>query len=153
MATTVHPANTPRGGVTVASYTTYDDAQRAVDYLSDSRFPVENAEIVGYDVRLVEQVTGRMTIPRAMLLGAGAGAWWGLLIGLLVGLFTTGPDWLGLLLGGVLIGVFWGAVVGLFAQWLVRGRRDFSSAQGLVAARYDLVVADYYAERARALLA
>ncbi len=33
----------------VASYTTYGQAQRAVDYLSDSSFPVEHTAIVGRD--------------------------------------------------------------------------------------------------------
>jgi hypothetical protein len=35
----------------------------------------------------------------------------------LVGLFTTGPEWLGLVFGGLLIGAFWGAVFGFFAHW------------------------------------
>jgi len=34
----------------------------------------------------------------------------GLFIGLLVGLFTTGPVWLGLVLGGLVIGTLWGAL-------------------------------------------
>ncbi len=43
----------------IASYSTYDDAQRAVDTLSDHRFPVDRVTIVGSDLRLVERVTGR----------------------------------------------------------------------------------------------
>ena len=45
----------------VGSYERYDDAQRAVDTLSDRRFPVERVTIVGSDLRLVERVTGRLT--------------------------------------------------------------------------------------------
>src|SRR5215813_13299280 len=75
---------------TVASYTTYEQAQAAVDKLSDERFPVENIEIVGSDLRLVEKVTGRLTRGRAAAAGAASGAWFGLFIGLLVGLFTRG---------------------------------------------------------------
>jgi MFS family permease len=146
------PTYAPRGGQTVASYTTYGEAQQAVDHLSDQGFPVENAEIVGSDVRLVEQVTGRLTRGRAAMIGAGTGAWWGLFIGLLVGLFTTGPEWVGLVLGGLLIGAVWGAVFGYIAHWATRGQRDFSSQRGLVAARYDIVVADAHADRARTLL-
>jgi uncharacterized membrane protein len=71
---------------------------------------VEVVEIVGYDMRLVERVTGRLTKARAAGMGAAAGAWWGLFVGLLAGLFTTGPEWLGLILGGLLIGAFFGAV-------------------------------------------
>ena len=45
---------------TIASYPTYQEAERAVDHLSDQGFPVERVAIIGQDVRLVEQVTGRM---------------------------------------------------------------------------------------------
>ena len=115
-------------------------------------FPVENTKIIGNDLQLVERVLGRMTYARSAAAGAGTGAWFGLFIGLLVGLFTSGPEWLGLILGGLLIGAFWGAVFGLVAQWSTGGQRDFTSVRGLVAARYDLMVVDAEAERARRLL-
>lgn len=136
----------------VASYESYEEAQRAVDRLSDASFPVENIEIVGRDLRIVERVTGRLTTGRATLAGAGTGAWWGLFIGLLVGLFTTGPEWLGLVLGGLAIGAVWGAVFGFVAQWSTRGQRDFSSLRNLAAGHYDLMVAAANADSARALL-
>jgi Heat induced stress protein YflT domain len=140
-----------RAGETVATYATYEEAQRAVDYLSDNGFPVENAQIVGSDLHLVEQVTGRVTTASATLAGAGSGAWFGLFIGLLVGLFTTGPEWLGLVLGGLLIGAVWGAVFGFFAHYATRGSRDFSSNRALVAERYDVVMSAE-AGRARTLI-
>ena len=136
----------------VASYESYPEAQRAVDRLSDASFPVEDIEIVGRDLRIVERVTGRLTTGRATLAGAGTGAWWGLFIGLLVGLFTTGPEWLGLVLGGVAIGAVWGAVFGFVAHWSTRGQRDFSSLRNLEAGRYDLMVAAANADSARSLL-
>ena len=139
-------------GETVASYATYPDAQRAVDSLSDAGFPVEVAEIVGYDLRLVERVLGRLTTGRAAAAGAASGAWFGLFIGLLVGLFTTGPEWLGLVLGGLLIGAFWGAVFGFIAHWLTRGERDFASVSKLVAGRYEVKVPGENVQRARELL-
>jgi hypothetical protein len=145
------PALAPRG-VVVGSYTTYREAQRVVDQLSDARFPVEHVQIVGRDLALVESVTGRLTKGRAALAGAASGAWFGLFIGLLVGLFTTGPEWLGLVLGGLLIGAFWGAVFGFIAHWATGGMRDFSSLRGLVAASYDVLVEDEHAARARELL-
>jgi hypothetical protein len=145
---------TPRdvAQVTVASYETYAEAQRAVDALSDAGFPVEAVNIVGHDVRLVERVTGRLTTARAAGAGALSGAWFGLFIGLLVGLFTTGPEWIGLVLGGLLIGAFWGAAFGFVAHWMTRGQRDFSSVRSLVAGRYDVTVASTEAQRARDLL-
>ena len=141
------------GRHSVASYATYPEAQQAVDYLSDSGFPVEHTDVVGSDLRLVEHVTGRLTNARAAMAGAGSGAWFGLFIGLLVGLFTTGPVWLGLVLGGLVIGALWGAVFGFVAHWATRGQRDFASVSGIVAGRYDLVVSPEHADRARALLA
>src|ERR671925_654236 len=105
MATpTTDIASPPSGGQTVSTYNSYEDAERAVDYLSDNGFPVENAQIVGSNLHLVEQVTGRVTTGRAGLAGAGTGGWFGLFNGLLGGLFTEGPGWLGLVLGGVLNG-------------------------------------------------
>ena len=85
-----------RASVTVATYPDYPAAQRAVDYLSDQSFPVEHTAIVGTDLRLVENVLGRLTIGRAALAGAGGGAWFGLFIGLLFGDLqrrTTGSPW------------------------------------------------------------
>jgi hypothetical protein len=46
---------------TVASYGSYEEAQAAVDRLSDERFPLENLDIVGSRLRSVERVTGRLT--------------------------------------------------------------------------------------------
>ena len=73
-------------------------------------------------------------------------------IGLLVGLFTTGAEWIGLMFGGLLIGAFWGAAFGFVAHWVTRGQRDFSSVSSLVAGRYDVTVARNEAERARELV-
>lgn len=145
--------DTVRGGQAVGSYTTYREAQHAVDYLADQKFPVEYTEIVGRDLSFVERVTGRWTTGRAALAGAGSGAWFGLLVGLFVGIFTTGAvAWLWIILVGVLIGAFWGAVFALVLRWVSSGERDFSSAAGLAAERYELMVADQFAERARQLL-
>jgi hypothetical protein len=83
---------------TVARFDDYEAAQRAVDQLSDNGFPVEKLDIVGSDLRIVERVTGRLTKARAAMAGVGSGLWAGLLIGALLGLFTTGrgacsPGW------------------------------------------------------------
>jgi Heat induced stress protein YflT domain len=149
----VDPTTTQDARQTVASYPTYPEAQRAVDSLSDRGFPVGGTEIVGHDLRLVERVTGRITNARAAGAGAASGAWFGLFIGLLVGLFTTGPEWLGLVLGGLLIGAFWGAVFGFFAHWMTQGQRDFTSESNFVANRYELTVPSDQAQKARDLLA
>ena len=51
----------PLGGVQVGSYDSYEQAQAAVDYLSDEKFAVENVTIIGTDLRMIETVTGRLT--------------------------------------------------------------------------------------------
>ena len=79
----------PLGGVQVGSYDGYEQAQAAVDYLSDEKFPVENVTIIGSDLRMIEKVTGRLTQGRAIAAGAAGGAWWGLFVGLLLGIFCT----------------------------------------------------------------
>jgi hypothetical protein len=140
-----------RPTVTVATYPDYESVQRAVDYLSDNHFPVEHTAIVGTDLRLVESVLGRMTTVRAALAGAATGAWFGLLIGLLLSIFSVSAWW-ALLLTGLVIGALWGAAFGAIAHAMTGGRRDFASRSTLRAGQYALMVDAEYAEPARQLL-
>jgi hypothetical protein len=140
----------PLGGVHVGSYDSYEQAQAAVDYLSDEKFPVENVTIIGSDLRMVERVTGR----RAVAAGAASGAWWGLFVGLLLGIFsTTGGGWIGSILTGLVIGLVFGAVFGFIGYAATQGRRDFTSTNQIVAGRYDVLCQPAAAEQARAMLA
>ncbi|GHJ43852.1 hypothetical protein Cs7R123_11940 [Catellatospora sp. TT07R-123] len=141
-----------RAMVTVATYTEYRDAQRAVDYLSDQKFPVEHSAIVGTNLRLVEKILGRMTTGRAALYGAGGGAWFGLFIGLLFGIFVHG-NWLAIIVAAVVIAAIWGAIFGAVAHAMTRGTRDFSSAESLQAGEYAVSVTAEHADQARQLLA
>jgi hypothetical protein len=123
----------------LASYDDYAGAQKAVDTLSDNGFPVQNTAIVGVDVRIVESVLGRMSWGRAAVSGLGTGAWFGILIGLFVGLFSSTSGGLLPLIGlGLLYGAAFGIVFGLISYAFTRGRRDFISRQQLVATRYDV---------------
>jgi hypothetical protein len=137
---------------TVASYSTYAEAQQAVDHLVAAGHPVRDIEIVGSGLRIVEQVTGRMSAGRAALAGAGTGAWVGLFVGLLVGLFTMGPAWLGLMLGGLVIGAVWGALLGVVARFFRGNVHNFSSLSGVVATRYDVIALDGMVGAARRAL-
>lgn len=136
----------------VATYTDYERAQQAVDTLSDEGFPVENLDIVGSDLRIVERVTGRLTTMRAAMGGASGGAWFGLLVGLLLALFTSGTAWFAVVLSAAAIGAVWGGLFGFAAHAATRGRRDFSSMRSLAASRYDVIARGGTADRARALL-
>jgi hypothetical protein len=144
----------PLGGVQVGSYDSYEQAQAAVDYLSDEKFAVENVTIIGSDLRMVEKVTGRMTMGRAIAAGAAGGAWWGLFVGLLLGIFSSdGSDWIGSVLTGLLVGVVFGVVFGGLGYAATQGRRDFISTSKIVAGRYDVMCNPAHAEEARAHLA
>ena len=76
-------------GDTVGSYTSYLDAQKAVDYLADQQFPVQMVSIVGNDLKMVERVTGRLSYPRVALSGALSGMWFGLFVGVMLSFFST----------------------------------------------------------------
>jgi hypothetical protein len=137
---------------TVASFTSYLDAQAAVDYLSDKEFPVERVSIVGFDVRTVEDVSGRLTKGTAAVRGLAGGAWFGLLAGLLFGLFVPGVSWLGILLVSLALGALWGALFGFLGHLATGGRRDFTSVQSLQAGRYEVQVEASSAQQAEQLL-
>ncbi|MET9070344.1 general stress protein [Streptosporangium sandarakinum] len=149
----MRPAETPPAArEPVANYRTYAEAQRAVDYLSDQKFPVENTSIVGVDLRLVEKVLGRLTYLRATGMGAASGAWIGLLVGLFLAIFVPGRFGLLLILWGLIWGVIAGAIFGLVGHALTGGRRDFISSSELVADHYEvLATAPHVAEARRVL--
>ena len=134
------------------SSSSYADAQQAVDALADAKFPVENLEIVGSDLHLVERVTGRVTTIRAAGTGAAGGIWFGLLVGIvfwIVSPWTVAP-----IVSGIVLGAVFGAIFGAIAHASSGGRRDFDSLSSLQASRYDVVAdADHADEAARVLAA
>ena len=131
----------------------YADAQKAVDYLSDEEFPVENCLIVGTDLKQVERVTGRLTTSRVAMAGAASGAWLGLLIGLLLGIFAQEGNYLTTVLTGLGLGVVFGVVWALIGYAATRGRRDFSSVTKVVATRYEVLVEHKLLAQGQELLA
>lgn len=130
----------PAARATVASYGTYHEAERAVDFLSDRGFPVERAAIVGTGLKTVEQIAGRLTTGKAALAGAMQGATIGVFFALLFGLFFDAESFLGILLYGLVAGTVFGATFGAISQFAQRGRRDFASVQSMQAERYELQV-------------
>src|SRR6478672_9568533 len=75
--------------MSLGRYDTYEAAQKAVGYLSDHEFPVQNVLIVGTDLKQLERVTGRLTRGRVVIGGLVSGAWLGLFVGLVFSLFDT----------------------------------------------------------------
>lgn len=142
-----------RSRVPVATYDHYEQAERAVDHLSDQNFPVEHTTIVGVGLRSVEHVLGRLDHWRATGYGAATGAWIGLLIGLLLSLFATNTvSWLAIIIWGVVCGAVAGALFGIVSYALTGGRRDFISASQLIAERYEVAVSPDHAPQAQELL-
>ena len=138
---------------TIASYTDYREAEKAVDWLSDQGFAVERTAIVGSGLRSVEQVAGRVTSGRAALLGAGQGALMGSLFALLFGIFFTGPDFAGLWVYALVVGATFGALFGASMHYARSGgRRDFASATHIEADRYGVQVDGAVADEAKRLL-
>jgi hypothetical protein len=154
MTTPGLPVPLPVGRYAIGSYPDYRQAQAVVDHLSDNGFAVETVSIVGADLRLVEQVTGRLTRGRAAAAGALSTGWLGLLFGLFLGIFAesaTAP--LLLAVYGFLFGAVFGAVLGFAAHAATGGKRDFSSTTGLAATRYEVLVPQDRADEAERLVA
>ena len=142
---------TPPKGWPVGSYPTYAEAQRAVDFLSDNQFPVQQVTIVGVDLMQVERVTGRLTWGKVIGGGMLSGAWLGVFIGLVLGFFSPNPGQS--LAIGVVAGVIFGLITSSIPYAMAKGTRDFSSTMQLVAGRYDVLCDPQNAERARDMLA
>lgn len=143
----------------VATYHSYEEAERAVDYLSDHDFPVQRTVIVGRGLDMVEQITGRYTYWSAAGKGAANGAVVGALFGWLFGLFGwVAPLIADLLLAlygalfGAVIGGVLGALLGIAGHAGTAGRRDFSSVPHFRAESYQLLADADVADRAQQML-
>jgi hypothetical protein len=158
MARTVGPGGAMRPSLdldfpqSLGLFDRYEDAQRAVDYLSDHEFPVQNCMIVGTELRQVERVTGRLTYGRAAMAGAASGAWMGLFVGILLSLFSNANNAFAVVVTGILFGVVFGMAMGLATYAATGGRRDFTSVTQVVATRYEVLVEHKLLLRAQELL-
>ena len=74
----------------VGIFNTYADAQKAVDYLADEKFEVQNLAIVGTDLKSVERVLGRRSWGTVLNQGVMSGISTGLLVALVMLIFS-GP--------------------------------------------------------------
>lgn len=145
---------TPPTGWPIGSYETYSEAQRAVDHLADNDFPVTDVTIVGVDLMLVERVIGRLSWAKVLGTGAVSGAWFGLLVGLLLSMFNESRGIaVAPMLMGLGTGVFFGLVFAATSYAVSKRTRDFASSSQLVAGRYDVLCLPRTAEQGRDLLA
>ena len=133
-------------------YERYEQAQKAVDFLSDNEFPVQNCMIVGTELKQVERVTGRLTNGRVAAGGLLSGLWMGLFVGLVVSLFGSGGT-VAIIVSTMLFGALFGLVWAMAGYAATRGQRDFTSVSQVVATRYEVLVEHKFAQQGRDLLA
>lgn len=133
-------------------FDTYDEAQKAVDYLSDKHFPVENVLIVGTDLKQLERVTGRLTRSKVAAGGAVSGAWLGAFVGLIFALFAQDGFALVRVVMTMAFGALFGLIWALVGYQVTGGSRDFMSISQVVATRYEVLTEHKHAARARELL-
>jgi hypothetical protein len=136
----------------VGIYNSYADAQKAVDFLSDQKFAVQNLAIVGTDLKSVERVLGRRNWGTVVGQGVQTGISTGLLVGLVVLIFAPPGNVLLLLLTALLIGIVLGIAVQAIGYAMTQGRRDFMSVSQTVATKYEILCEHKLAAQARELL-
>lgn len=136
----------------IGVFTSYADAQKAVDSLADQDFPVANIAIVGTDLKLIERVTGRKTWGTVINAGLLNGLSTALMIALILILLEPGRDFLGLILEAMLIGVIIGVGFSVLGHRLSRGQRDFTSITQTVPSKFEILCEHKVAAQARELL-
>lgn len=138
-------------GDTVASFPTYEAAQKAVSELIAGDVPARDIAIVGFGLRSIERITGKLGYATAARTGA--------INGLLLGLFFSAIFLLGsptvsvpIFIGVLFIGVALGMLMSIGAYAVVRRRRDFASVMQVVADHYDVTVLAGSIHRAREIV-
>ncbi|SFW86942.1 general stress protein [Amycolatopsis australiensis] len=139
-------------GWPIGVYGSYAEAQRAVEHLAGHDFPIQDVTIVGVEPMVVERVTARLTWSRVLAGGAASGAWFGLFLCLLLGLFDHQPPG-ALIPAGLVTGVLAGVASAAIGYASLKGRRDFATITQVVARRYDVLCEPRNAEHGRDLLA
>jgi len=136
----------------VGLYNSYEDAQKAVDYLADNKFEVQNLAIVGTGLKSVERVLGRRNWRTVIGAGVQSGITTGLLVGIVMMLFARPTSVLALLLVALGIGIVLGVGFQALGYAMSRGRRDFTSITQTVATQYEVLCEHKLAAKAREML-
>jgi hypothetical protein len=136
----------------VGIYNTYADAQKAVDYLADEKFEVQNLAIVGTELKSVERVLGRRNWGTVITQGMQSGISTGLLVALVMLIFTRPGSFFLLLVVSLAIGIALGVGFSAAAYAMSRGKRDFTSITQTVATKYEVLCEHKVAAQAREML-
>ncbi len=130
----------------------YEDAQKAVDYLSDHEFPVRNVMIVGTDLKQIERVTGRLTKGRVLAGGALSGMWMGAFVAMVFAWVDTKAASVASFVATMAFGALFGLIWVWLTYRLTGGARDFTSVSQVVATKYEVLVEHRFVTQARELL-
>ena len=136
----------------VGIFNSYADAQKAVDYLSDEKFEVQNLAIVGTELKSVERVLGRRSWGTVITQGLQSGVSTGLLVGLVMLIFTKPTSYFALLLVSLAIGITLAIGFSAAGYAMTRGKRDFTSVTQTVATKYEVLCEHKVAAQAREML-
>jgi hypothetical protein len=138
-------------GETIASFPTYEGAQKAVSALIAGEVPARDIAIVGQGLRSIERVTGRLGYATAARSGA--------VNGLLIGLFFSAILVLGspsvpiqAFVGVLFVGVAVGMLLSIITYSFIRRRRDFASVMQVLADHYEVTVGGDNLAKARQVL-
>ena len=138
-------------GDKIASFPTYEQAQKAVSTLIAGEVPARDIVIVGSGLRSIERITGKLGYATA----ARSGALNGLMLGLLFAfIFVLGTPTVQIsaFIGVLLVGMALGMLLSLGTYSIVRRRRDFASVMQVAADHYDVCVASSSAQKARGIV-
>ncbi len=133
----------------IGIYNSYADAQKAVDFLADAKFAVQNLAIVGTDLKSVERVLGRRSWSTVITGGIQSGVSTGLLVGLVMLLFGPQTSVLLLLVSALVIGIVLCIGIAAIGYAMSQGKRDFTSVTQTVATRYEVLCEHKVAAEAR----
>src|SRR5687767_6978772 len=145
------PQGAEEVGQTVASFPTYEAAQKAVSTLIAADVPARDIAIVGQGLRSIERVTGRLGYAAA----ARSGAVNGLLLGLLFSaILVIGSPSVPIqaFVGVLFVGIAIGMLLSIVTYSFVRRRRDYASIMQVVADHYEVTVTAKSIQRARQTL-
>lgn len=138
-------------GQPVASFPTYEAAQKSVSSLIAADIPARDISIVGQGLRSIERVTGRLGYATAARSGAVNGVLLGLLFSAILVIGTPSVP-IQAFVGVVFVGIAIGMLMSIVTYSLVRRRRDFASVMQVLADHYEVTVADNSVTRARQIL-
>ncbi len=138
-------------GQMVASFPSYEKAQKAVSTLIAADVPARDIAIVGQGLRSVERVTGRLGYATAARSGAINGVLLGLLFSAILVIGSPSVP-IQAFVGVLFVGIALGMMLSIITYSFVRRRRDFASVTQVVADRYEVNVSASSVQRARQIL-